>query len=70
MSRAAKFDELREPNVAIELCGQHGLDPDLKEFIDFCLVPMLVRDALCEISDTIHLAAPAPIVGKSVRCRG
>jgi len=32
------------------------IEPDLKEFIDEVLVPMLVRDALRELSAENHLA--------------
>lgn len=36
-----------------------AIDPELKEFIDECLVPMLVRDALAELRNEIHIA-PVP----------
>ena len=41
------------------------IDPDLKEFLDEVLVPMLVRDALKERSSEIRLASVSEEVRES-----
>jgi hypothetical protein len=43
------------------------IDPELKEFIDTLLVPMLVRDALCELANENRLASGERAVAKSPR---
>jgi len=57
MARGAKV--VKFPGPAIE--------PDLKEFIDECLVPMLVRDALKDAANEIHLAHSNRIGGQCAR---
>jgi len=43
------------------------IDPDLKEFIDTLLVPMLVREALCHLANENRLASIQCAVAKSPR---
>lgn len=43
------------------------IEPDLREFIDDVLVPMLVRDALREIREENRLASTRAAVAKSPR---
>jgi hypothetical protein len=43
------------------------IEPDLKEFIDTVLVPMLVRDAVRELKPEINLACARESVGESAR---
>jgi hypothetical protein len=47
MASAAKLATIRRP----------GIDPALKDFIDVCVVPMLVREYLSEIA-AANLLAP------------
>lgn len=42
-----------------------AIEPDLKAFIDQVLVPMLVADALKELSDEIRLAPASHAVAQS-----
>jgi len=57
MARGAKI--VKFPGPAIE--------PDLKEFIDECLVPMLVRDALKDAASEIQLARSDRVVRQCAR---
>jgi hypothetical protein len=41
------------------------IEPELREFIDEVLVPMLVRDALREICDENRVAPGRPVVAES-----
>lgn len=43
------------------------IEPELREFIDTVLVPILVRDALRELSSENHLASARAIDGKFPR---
>jgi hypothetical protein len=43
------------------------IEPDLREFIDSCLVPVLVRAALADLESENRLASPALAVAKSPR---
>jgi hypothetical protein len=43
------------------------IDSNVRDFVDEVLVPMLVRDALRELSDEIHLAPALSVVAKSPR---
>jgi hypothetical protein len=45
----------------------HEIEPDLLAFLDEVLVPMLVRDAVREISDEIRLAPALSVVAQSPR---
>ena len=47
-----------------------AIEPDLKEFIDEVLVPMLVRDAVQEIKNQIHIAPATMTVAQSASERG
>jgi hypothetical protein len=51
--------------LAVPSCPD--IQPDFREFLDEILVPMLVRDALREISNEIDVAPALSIVGKSPR---
>jgi len=44
-----------------------AITPELKEFIDTLLVPMLVRDALFDFRKENHLASAETPVARSVR---
>lgn len=52
MARAIQFRE-RE-------AAQPAITPELKEFVDRCLVPILVRECLLEIERENSLALAAP----------
>ena len=53
----------RKPAIS----GAPKIEPDLKEFIDEVLVPMLVRDALREIQQENRLASTLDAVAQSPR---
>lgn len=44
-----------------------AMEPELKEFIDKCLVPLLVREALAEFQQANHIAPDANPVAQSRR---
>jgi hypothetical protein len=44
-----------------------AIEPELREFIDELLVPMLVRAALLDIAEENRLASPALAVANSPR---
>ena len=52
MARAIQFRERKTPEPV--------LTPGLKEFIDCCLVPILVREFLLEVETENSLALGAP----------
>jgi hypothetical protein len=41
-----------------------AIEPNLKEFIDKCLVPILIREALAEFQQENHVASDAKIIGE------
>ena len=43
------------------------IEPELKEFIDECLVPILVREALAELQQENHVAPDVKPVAQSCR---
>jgi hypothetical protein len=43
------------------------IEPELREFIDDVLVPMLVRDALRQIAEENRLASTQAVVAQSPR---
>jgi hypothetical protein len=44
-----------------------AIEPELKEFIDKCLVPILVREALTELQQENHVAPDVKPVAQSCR---
>lgn len=60
MASAAKIVKMREAHKAAP-----DLEPELKEFIDECLVPLLVRDALKTIAQEKPVAQARSIVAHS-----
>jgi hypothetical protein len=43
------------------------IEPELREFIDKCLVPILVREALTEFQQENHVAPDMKPIGQSRR---